>query len=156
MPPCAAAGLAGQVRLLGQRSDLPDLMRAADVVLHTSVRPEPFGLVVVEAMALGRPVLASRLGGPAEIISEGAGLLFDPSKPEDLGRLLLQLLEEPALRDRLAARAEERAEVFDVRRTVAGVQGCYEALLGLPISDIQTGGIALPAAGTQTRRTDTS
>jgi glycosyltransferase involved in cell wall biosynthesis len=149
------AGLAGRVRFLGQRKDLPDLMRAADVVLHTSVRPEPFGLVVVEAMALGRPVLASRLGGPAEILSEGAGLLFDPSKPEDLARLLQQLLEQPALRARLAAGAEERAEAFDVRRTVAGVQGCYEALLGLPMSEFQAEGSTLRAAGTRTRRTDT-
>lgn len=128
-----AASLGACVRFLGERSDVPDLMRAADVVLHASTRPEPFGLVVVEAMALGRPVVASRLGGPAEIITEGTGLLFDPSRPEELAFLLGQLAEQPALREQLGSAARVRAEAFDVRHTIDGVERCYADLLGLPM-----------------------
>jgi glycosyltransferase involved in cell wall biosynthesis len=129
-------------------------MRAADAVLHASIRPEPFGLVVVEAMALGRAVVASRLGGPSEIVSEGTGLLFDPSRPEELSFLLAQLHEQPALRARLGAAGRERARTFDVSRTVEGVERCYSELLGLA----QPGGApgrppALPAAAGETRGT---
>lgn len=126
------AGLGACVRFLGERRDVPDLMRAADVVLHASTSPEPFGLVVAEAMALGRPVVASRLGGPAEIVREGSGLLFDPARPEELAFLLAQLFEQPRLREQLAAGALARAADFDVRRTVEAVEQCYAALLGLP------------------------
>lgn len=125
------ARLGACVRLLGERRDVPDLMRAADVVLHASTSPEPFGLVVTEAMALGRPVVAARLGGPCEIVTEGTGLLFDPSRPEELTFLLEQLGEQP-IRERLAAAGRERAAAFDIRHTVAGVERCWAALLGLP------------------------
>ena len=57
--------LRGAVHFLGARVDVPDLFAAADVAIHSSVEPEPFGLVIVEAMATGTPVIASRNGGPA-------------------------------------------------------------------------------------------
>src|SRR5690606_35073539 len=58
-----ALDLADRVHLLGFRSDIPDLMRLASVVVHTSVAPEPFGRVLVEGMLAQRPVVASRAGG---------------------------------------------------------------------------------------------
>lgn len=127
-----ADGLGACVRFLGARADLPDLMRASDLVLHASTRPEPFGLVVVEAMALGRPVLASKFGGPAEIVTEGSGLLFDPSHGDELPFLLAHLAEQPALRAALGAGALRRVEAFDVGHTVAAVERCYGELLGAP------------------------
>lgn len=121
--------LGAAVRFLGARSDVFDLMRGADVVLHTSIRPEPFGLVVIEAMALGRPVVASSLGGPSEIVDEGSGVLFDPERPESLGFLLAQLAEHPELRASLGRRAQERAAAFDIRSTVASVEAAFGELL---------------------------
>jgi glycosyltransferase involved in cell wall biosynthesis len=114
-------GLASIVSFLGFRSDVPQLMGAADVVLHTSTVPEPFGLVVLEGLALGKPVIASRLGGPAEIIRHGEGLLFDPSRPDELAALLAELAASASLRQALAMKGRTRASEFDVRRTVEGV-----------------------------------
>lgn len=124
-----AASLGACVRLLGPRSDIFDLMRAADVVLHASTRPEPFGLVVLEAMALGRPVLASALGGPAEILDQRSGILFDPSRPQALAFLLIELARHPELRALLGKQARARALEFGLDRTVTGVTDCWARLL---------------------------
>jgi glycosyltransferase involved in cell wall biosynthesis len=108
---------------------VPDIMNAADVVLSASTAPEPFGLVVVEGMAVGKPVVATRHGGPAEIITPGAGLCFDPASPEELGSLLEALLESPELRSALGRGGRERAAAFPVSRAVAGVERVYTELL---------------------------
>ena len=94
----ARHGLTGQVHLLGSRDDVPALMNAADAIVHASVQPEPFGLVVVEAMALGKPVVASNLGGPSETVTPGTGLLFDPDDPAALAHQLQAVLDQPSLR----------------------------------------------------------
>lgn len=119
-------GLEGSVRLLGQRQDLPELFAAADVAIHSSRRPEPFGLVVVEAMAAGTPVIASNQGGPREIIAPDSGFTHDPADPRELSRILARVARErheilPGLR----VRARERAKVFDIARTVRGMEEVY-------------------------------
>ncbi len=77
----ARAGLADRVSLLGEREDVPELVRALDVLLLPSLE-EPFGRAVIEAMALGVPVLATDVGGPAEIIEDGReGYLLAPGEP---------------------------------------------------------------------------
>src|SRR5262249_51653791 len=74
-----AQGLVPRVRFLGSRSDVPDLVNAVDVVVHASVTPEPFGRVLIEAMALGKPVVASAAGGVLEIVDDGrSGFLVPP------------------------------------------------------------------------------
>jgi glycosyltransferase involved in cell wall biosynthesis len=125
----ADENLGDRVAFLGQRDDVPDIMNAADVVLSASTAPEPFGLVVVEGMAVGKPVVATRHGGPAEIITPGAGLCFDPRSPEELGSLLQTLLESPELRAALGKGGLARAADFPVSRTVAGVERVYAELL---------------------------
>ena len=117
------------VSFLGARGDVPQLMGAADVVLHASTKPEPFGLVVVEGLALGKAVVASRLGGPAEILDPGSGRLFDPAQPGELARILTELAEAPATRRALAERGIARAREFGVERTVAGVSAVWRDLL---------------------------
>jgi glycosyltransferase involved in cell wall biosynthesis len=121
-------GLDGAVSFLGFRSDVPQLMGAADVVLHASTTPEPFGLVVVEGLALGKAVVASRLGGPAEILERGFGLLFDPADPAALAHALTELARSPDQRAALARRAPERARAFDVQHTVAQVSALWDEL----------------------------
>jgi glycosyltransferase involved in cell wall biosynthesis len=122
-------GLESRVRFLGARSDAADYMNAADIVVHASTRPEPFGLVVLEAMALGKPVIASKLGGPSEVIRPETGLLFDPADSDALAGLLERLAADAGERERLAAGGRALVLEYDIRRTVAAVEGVYRDLL---------------------------
>lgn len=123
--------LAQQVMFLGSRDDVPDIIAASDVVLHASTDPEPFGLVVVEGMALGRVVIASSLGGPSEIIDSGSGLTFSPDHPEELAAHLSMLLANPEARRTVGEAGRRRAERFDIRHTVAADMQIYDELLGV-------------------------
>lgn len=128
-------GLGKQVLFLGQRDDVADLMNASDLVLHASLAPEPFGLVLVEALALGRPLVAANRGGPLEIVAPGSGILFDPEAPGSLAAVLGELCSEP---ERLAAQAEgarARAGDFGIERNAAAIQDVYRELLFMPRSE---------------------
>ncbi len=103
--------LAQWVLLTGYRSDVADLMNAMDIVLHASVRPEPFGMVLLEAMALGKPVIATDIGGPREIIEHGvSGFLVPPGDPVALAEQIHGLLADPALRTEIGRNALKRVE----------------------------------------------
>ena len=125
----ARAGLANHVRFLGSRDDVPDLLNAADIALHASVRPEPFGLVVVEAMSLGKAVVAANTGGPAEVVDRASGITFDPMVPGQLAEVLTNLVRDPIQRGELGKGALQRAEQFTARRFAAGVRRVYERVL---------------------------
>jgi glycosyltransferase involved in cell wall biosynthesis len=106
----ADLNLAARFVFTGFRTDVPRLMAACDVVCHTSRVPEPFGLVVIEAMMLGRPVIATRGGGPSEIIdSDGVGVLVQPDDPRALAAALAGLIEEPERRRSLGTKGMARA-----------------------------------------------
>lgn len=124
--------LGDTVAFLGFRDDVPRLMGAADVLLHSSTAPEPFGLVVVEGLALGKPVIASRGGGPSEILRPGEGMLFDAGRPRELADLLDSLASSPELRERIGRRGHERARAFDVSRTVERVTALWDGILAGP------------------------
>jgi len=125
----AEAGLGGCVRFLGARRDVPALFAAADIAVHASVIAEPFGLVVPEAMVHGTPVIASKFGGPGEVITSECGRVFDPSTPAELTAHLTELATDAELRRSLGAEARTRVEAFSVRSMVATVEGVYERLL---------------------------
>lgn len=122
-------GLEDVARFVGSRQDVPDLVNAADICLHASVMPEPFGLVVLEAMALGRPMIAARIGGPAEILTPESGLLFDPAQPAELTAALSRLATDRLLRERIGQAALRRVEEFSLERNVAGNVQVYRELL---------------------------
>jgi glycosyltransferase involved in cell wall biosynthesis len=94
---------------------LPDLYRSAAVVVIPSLWEEPFGLVAVEAMACGVPVVASRHGGPSTIVEDGVtGFLVTPGDPAELAERLEQLLSDRNLRQRFGEAGRERAvALFD-------------------------------------------
>jgi glycosyltransferase involved in cell wall biosynthesis len=95
--------------LVGYRADASSLIADADVCAVPSVWEEAFGLAVVEAMAQGKPVVASRVGGIPELVRDGVdGLLVPPGRPEALARALAQLLADP-LRARRMGRAARKA-----------------------------------------------
>lgn len=97
-----ATGFSAHIRITGFRGDMPRVYSALDVLVHASIRPEPFGRVLIEAMACGVPVLASRDGGVREIVTDEAdGLLFEPGNTRELAQKIGRLLKEPELRERL-------------------------------------------------------
>ena len=72
-------GIADRVRIIGQIEDMPAALMLADVVVHASTEAEAFGRVVIEAQAMGRPVIATNLGGPSETVAHGVtGWLTNP------------------------------------------------------------------------------
>jgi glycosyltransferase involved in cell wall biosynthesis len=130
----AEHGLAGRIGLTGLVDEPADAMRAVDVVVHASTRPEPFGLVIAEAMACGRPVIATAAGGAAELVDDGAdALTVPPGDAAALAGAIRRLAEDPALRARLGAAGRARAERhFDRARLAAEVAPIYRDLMREP------------------------
>ena len=123
-----STGLGEIVSFVGERNDVADFMNAADIVVHASTDPEPFGIVVVEGMALGKAVLASALGGPLEIITPGTGMLFNPAKPDELAAAIDRVSSDPSFRTALGRAAVDRADVFSVRALVEGTEAAYDSV----------------------------
>jgi glycosyltransferase involved in cell wall biosynthesis len=122
------------VRLLGERRDVADLVGALDILLHTSIQPEPFGRVVLEGMALERPVIATRAGGIPEIVVGGeTGLLVPPGDPAALAEAVEQLCANQALATAMGHRGRLRLEShFGVRRQVDALREVYAEAIAAP------------------------
>jgi glycosyltransferase involved in cell wall biosynthesis len=128
----AAEGLKRHVILTGARSDVAACMDAMDVVIHSSIRPEPFGRVLIEAMALGRPVIAPRLGGPCEIVVDGeTGSLVPPRDSVALADAIVDLLADPERRRAMGRAARARVDtVFDIGHHVRAMEEVFDEILG--------------------------
>jgi glycosyltransferase involved in cell wall biosynthesis len=107
-----AAGIADRVRFLGQRSDVPRVLRAADVFCQPNIEPEPFGLALVEALAAGLPVVTSGIGGACEIVEETCGILTGPGDVDGLAGALRHMTDDAGFRARLGAAAPNRADTL--------------------------------------------
>lgn len=110
-------GLAERAIWAGHRQDMPAVLSALDVLVHCSREPEPFGRVIIEAMAARLPVVAYGHGGPAEIILPGeTGLLVPPGDMAALAQAVGTLLANPAWARQLGAAGRQRAErEYDIR-----------------------------------------
>jgi glycosyltransferase involved in cell wall biosynthesis len=126
----ASLGLSERVVFLGFRRDAPELVQAFDVVAVPS-RVEPFGLASLEAMAAGRAVVASRVGGIPEVVrDEREGILVPAENPHALASGIARLLANPAERAAMGDRGRERAaQVFGMRVHGQAVHDVYEQLL---------------------------
>jgi len=102
-------GLAGRVRFLGQRSDVTRLLSAADIFCQPNQSPDAFGIVFVEALWAGRPVVTTALGGALEVINESCGILTEPGSPASLASALDRLVQSPELRSQLGHAGPARA-----------------------------------------------
>lgn len=124
-------GLEDRIRLTGHRRDVAELMAAADVMVHSSSEPEPFGRVIVEAMAAGTAVIATRAGGVLDIVRDGqTGLLVPPGDTGALREAIRRLLEAPRLRARLARAAGRHVqEAFSPDRAVEALTAVHRAAL---------------------------
>jgi glycosyltransferase involved in cell wall biosynthesis len=109
-------GLSDRIRCAGFQSNVPLWMQAMDVFVHASDR-EPFGMVIIEAMALGKPVIASAEGGPKEIITSGVdGVLVPYGASDLLATTIIDYLSRPRFASRIGAAARHRASEFSDRR----------------------------------------
>ena len=121
-------GIAGRVRFLGERADVPGLLVAADIHCQPNTGPEPFGLVFVEALRAARPVVATALGGALEIIDDTCGVLVAPDVLP-LAEALRTLIHDAGLRVRLGSAGPARARILcDPARQIARL---YELLAGV-------------------------
>jgi len=122
-------GVAGKVIFTGHREDVAGILEASDILVHPASR-EPFGRVVIEAMATALPVVAVDDAGPSEIIRHDQdGILTDGSVAE-LSAATIRLLENSAAAARLGSAARSRARAdFDVRRTAGEIQNIYGSLV---------------------------
>jgi glycosyltransferase involved in cell wall biosynthesis len=114
-----------RVRWLGERHDVAALLASADLYCQPNLEPEPFGMVFIEALAAGLPVVTSASGGALEIVDESCGRLVAANDRPALAAALRSLIDDRALRAQLAAAGPERArrlcdpaaverELFDV------------------------------------------
>jgi glycosyltransferase involved in cell wall biosynthesis len=95
------------------QEDLPRHLRSADMLIMPTIAQEALGRTAVEAMAVGRPVIASRIGGLPTTVADGAtGLLFEPGDTADLARKIEMLLDDPDLRQRLGLAGRRRFEEY--------------------------------------------
>ena len=123
----AALGLADRLHLAGQCDDMPAALLLADVVVHASTKPEAFGRVVIEAQAMGRPVIAADLGGPAETVEDGlTGWRVPPGDPLALAAAIDRVLALPE-ETRRATGARARAAVL-AHCTTAAMQAATLAV----------------------------
>ncbi len=122
-------GLDGRVGFTGFVDSVDGVMRALDVVVHASTRPEPFGLVIAEAMACGRAVITSGTGGAAELVRDGIdAVTHRPGDPADLASRIERLVDDAPLRARLGRAARDTAvRRFDAARLGDEFAGTYEA-----------------------------
>ncbi len=125
-------GISDRVRFLGHRADVPALVRRCDIVVLASTQ-EVLSFALIEAQALGKPVVATRALGIPEAVEDGAtGLLCAPAQPDDLARTLLRVVDDPGLRARLGENGATRARArFAVGRMVDEVLETYREAMEL-------------------------
>lgn len=116
-----------KVILTGYRKDVPEIMNLMDVVVHASTTPEPFGMVLIEGMAMGKPVVATKMGGPLDIVEDGkTGFLVKPGDIEELAKAVGRLLKEKTLANVMGRNGRDRVvTLFTKERYARQVEDVY-------------------------------
>jgi len=113
--------------------ELPRYYKTADIVCAPATGKESFGIVLLEAMALGKPVVASNIDGYASIMTHGAeGLLVPPRDEKALAQALISLMANESLRQQMGARGRLTAAEYDWKRVVQRVLDYYVKVLNEP------------------------
>lgn len=120
----ASLGIADSVVFTGFRQDVPDIMASLDVLVHASILPDPLPTVLIEAMSMGLPVIASDGGGVPEIVEDQVtGLLVPPGDARALAAAMTRMLSDGKEAKRMGDSGRERAaELFDLERTALEMQ----------------------------------
>jgi len=126
--------LSERVTFLEERDDVTSALERAHILIVPSIKPEPFGKVVVEGMAASRVVIASRLGGPAEIIEDGiSGALVENGNPTQLAETVRRFIEDTNLYDRVKGEARARSRDFSESTMTHSYLKSFEELTRLNI-----------------------
>jgi glycosyltransferase involved in cell wall biosynthesis len=133
-------GVTGNLVLTGFQRNAIDYMELMDVVTHTSIHPEPFGIVTLEAMSRSKPLVSTTIGGPAEVVVNGeSGLLVDPGKPADLAAAVDRYLSDPEYARLTGQRGYERmATHFSMKQSIDKTMAVYAEVLRLPPPQLST------------------
>lgn len=123
----ASEGVAHRVKLLGIRSDVPQVLKAADVVVMSS-HWEGLSLSNIEGMSSGRPFIASDVDGLREV-TKGYGVLFPHEDAEALAAIIQKLHDDKAYYDEVAEKCHQRAMMFDIEKMVDGYEAVYQELM---------------------------
>lgn len=115
----------------GYRSDVGNFYGISDIVVHTSIEPEPFGRTILEAMSYAKPVIATAMGGPLEIIEEGVdGILIHPNDSQVLAQHIVRLFQDEEKRRNIGARAREKVRrEFSVEHQAKRMKDIYQGLI---------------------------
>lgn len=124
-------GLANNILFTGFRSDIPQIMAMSDLIVHSASEPEPFGRVVVEAMLVGRPVVATAAGGVLDIVEDHVtGLTVPPRDATAMAGAIQYLLQHPQEAISMGQRAQQEASKrFSVEQHVHAIQCLYQQIL---------------------------
>ncbi|MEJ2405842.1 MAG: glycosyltransferase family 4 protein [Candidatus Thiodiazotropha sp.] len=124
-------GLAEHVIFTGYQKNIPDIVNSFDIFVHASIEPEPFGIVILEAMALRKPVIASDIGAPREIIvDKESGRLFDARNPQNLADCLFELIKNPLERNEMGEAGYQRFnKYFTIEKNVSNIARVYGEML---------------------------
>lgn len=133
--------LEARVQFLGPRTDVPDVLRAADIFCQPNTGPEPFGIVFIEALYAGLPVVATNMGGAAEIVSQECGILTEPT-PTAVADALFRLLSDAGARRSLGSLAWQRAN--ELCEPTARIMQIAEAVAGLEMPSGQPQATSFP------------
>lgn len=125
--------LVGYVLYTGDIEDIKAAIKGLDILVLSSTQPEPFGGVVVEAMALSRPVVATKAGGSLEQVVDGVtGYLVEPGNPEEMADHIERLLQSPERRQTFGARGHARfMEKFEFEQFYSSVVRLYGQVMQL-------------------------
>jgi L-malate glycosyltransferase len=131
------AGVGDMFRFTGWRRDVPDVVRAMDVIVVATTTQEPAALALMETMAMGRPIVATRTGGTPELVPDGVtGRIFSPGDAGALAECLEPLLRDPATRDALGSAGRQRMEThFSLERHLQQMTAVYRAALRRPAGE---------------------
>jgi glycosyltransferase involved in cell wall biosynthesis len=137
-------GLTRHVHFTGYQECVPDFLNAADLLVHPPTRPEPFGLALIEAMALGKPVVAPAAGGPLEIVAPGVtGLLVPPADAAALHQAVRVLVHDPVQRAAMGRHGRARVvQRFTPEIHLAQIGRLYHQLCPATVADAAAGRVA--------------
>ncbi len=124
--------LEDKIHFLGQREDLKEVMNSIDILVHPAI-DEPFGRVLIEAMALEKPIVAYNCGGPAEIIIDGeTGFLVEPYNFQKMAEKTIKLIEDEKICIKMGKAGRQRVvDKFNINRYVKEMEAIFDSLIEL-------------------------